>query len=114
MFDCVLPSRVARNGLVFTPDGPMNLRNEKYRADNRSISDEIDNYTSKFSRAYLRHLTVAGEILSCTLLTLHNLHFYLDLMAQARAHIEAGDFATWYFAWVERYEARAAARLKTK
>lgn len=104
MFDCVLPSRVARNGLVFTPDGPMNLRNEKYRTDPRPISSEVQNYTTQFSRAYLRHLTVAGEILSCTLLTLHNLHFYLDLVAQARAHIEAGDYATWHRSWIERYE----------
>ncbi|MEI7551365.1 MAG: tRNA guanosine(34) transglycosylase Tgt [Verrucomicrobiota bacterium] len=112
MFDCVLPSRVARNGLVFTPDGPMNLRNEKYRADPRPIVDGLDNYTCRrFSRAYLRHLTVAGEILSCTLLTLHNLHFYLDLMAQARAHIEAGDYGPWHRGWIERYEAGAAARL---
>ncbi|MBW8782029.1 MAG: tRNA guanosine(34) transglycosylase Tgt [Verrucomicrobia bacterium] len=110
MFDCVLPSRVARNGLVFTPDGPMNLRNEKYRADPRPISEEVVNYTTGFSRAYLRHLTVASEILSCTLLTLHNLHFYLDLMAQARAHIEAGDYGPWHRAWVERYETGAAAR----
>lgn len=110
MFDCVLPSRVARNGLVFTPDGPMNLRNEKYRNDPRPITEELTNYTTGFSRAYLRHLTVAGEILSCTLLTLHNLHFYLDLMAQARAHIEAGDYATWHRAWIERYETGAAAR----
>ena len=110
MFDCVLPSRVARNGLVFTPDGPINLRNEKFRTDPRPISEEIKNYTTQFSRAYLRHLTVAGEILSCTLLTLHNLHFYLDLMAQARAHIEAGDYAAWHRAWVARYEAGAAAR----
>ncbi|MFA6962627.1 MAG: tRNA guanosine(34) transglycosylase Tgt [Opitutaceae bacterium] len=111
MFDCVLPSRVARNGLVFTPDGPMNLKNEKYRTDPRPISEEIVNYTTRFSRAYLRHLTVAGEILSCTLLTLHNLHFYLDLMTQARAHIEAGDYAIWHRAWVERYETGAAARI---
>ncbi len=110
MFDCVLPSRVARNGLVFTPDGPINLRNEKFRTDPRPISEEVNNYTSRFSRAYLRHLTVAGEILSCTLLTLHNLHFYLDLMAQARAHIEAGDYATWHRTWVARYEAGAAIR----
>ena len=110
MFDCVLPSRVARNGLVFTPDGPINLRNEKFRTDPRPISEEVQNYTTQFSRAYLRHLTVAGEILSCTLLTLHNLHFYLDLMAQARAHIEAGDYATWHRNWVARYEAGAAAR----
>ena len=110
MFDCVLPSRVARNGLVFTPDGPLNLRNEKFRADSRPISEEVVNYTTQFSRAYLRHLTIAGEILSCTLLTLHNLHFYLDLMAQARAHIEAGDYGAWHRGWIERYETGAAAR----
>lgn len=110
MFDCVLPSRVARNGLAFTPDGPINLRNERFRADPRPIAEEINNYTTRFSRAYLRHLTVAGEILSCTLLTLHNLHFYLDLMAQARAHIEAGDFAAWSRAWISRYEAGDEAR----
>ena len=92
MFDCVLPTRVARNGLVFTPDGPMNLRNEQYRADPRPIVEGLANYTANFSRAYLRHLTLAGEILSPTLLTIHNLHFFLDLMAQARAHIEAGDY----------------------
>ena len=97
--------------MVFTPDGPLNLRNEKFRTDPRPISDEVVNYTTQFSRAYLRHLTVAGEILACTLCTLHNLHFYLDLMAQARAHIEAGDYGTWHRAWVERYEAGAAARV---
>lgn len=115
MFDCVLPTRVARNGLVFTPDGPMNLRNEQYRADQRPIVEAggvgSTNYTNKFSRAYLRHLTMAGEILSPTLLTIHNLHFFLDLMAHARAHIEAGDYGPWHRAWIERYETGAAARL---
>jgi queuine tRNA-ribosyltransferase len=114
MFDCVLPSRVARNGLVFTPDGPMNLRNEQYRADPRPIVADggtgAKNYTANFSRAYLRHLTLAGEILSCTLLTLHNLHFYLDLMAEARAHLDAGDYGPWHRAWIGRYEAGVAAR----
>jgi queuine tRNA-ribosyltransferase len=106
MFDCVLPTRVARNGQVFTPDGPMNLRNEKFRTDPRPIVEGLDNYTCRnFSRAYLRHLSVAGEMLSGTLLTIHNLHFFLDLMAQARAHIEAGDYATWHRAWIARYEA---------
>jgi queuine tRNA-ribosyltransferase len=110
MFDCVLPTRVARNGLVFTPDGPLNLRNERYRADPTPIHGEVDNYTSRFSRAYLRHLMVAGEILGCTLLTIHNLAFYLDLVAQARAHIEAGDYGAWHRAWVARYESGAEAR----
>jgi queuine tRNA-ribosyltransferase len=111
MFDCVLPTRVARNGLVFTPDGPMNLRNEQYRRDPRPIiPDGPSNYAGNFSRGYLRHLTMAGEMLSGTLLTIHNLHFFLDLMAQARAHIEAGDYGTWHRAWIERYEAGAAAR----
>lgn len=113
MFDCVLPTRVARNGLVFTPDGPMNLRNEQYRADPRPIMAGIANYAANFSRAYLRHLTLAGEILSPTLLTIHNLHFFLELMAQARAHLEAGDYASWHRAWIERYETGAAARLAT-
>ncbi len=110
MFDCVLPSRVARNGLVFTPDGPLNLKNERFRADPGPIHPDARNYTTNFSRAYLRHLMVAGEMLGCTLLTVHNLAFYLDLMAQARAHIEAGDYGPWHRAWVARYEAGAAAR----
>jgi len=108
MFDCVMPTRVARNGLVFTPDGPINLRNERFRTDPRPIVEGLENYTAQFSRAYLRHLTVAGEMLSGTLLTIHNLHFYLDLMAQARRHIEAGDYGPWHRAWIERYEAGAA------
>ncbi len=111
MFDCVLPSRVARNGLVFTPDGPLNLRNERFRTDPGPIHPEVNNYATNFSRAYLRHLLVAGEILACTLLTIHNLAFYLDLMAQVRAHLEAGDFAPWHRAWIARYEAGAEARL---
>lgn len=106
MFDCVLPSRVARNGLVFTPDGPINLRNERFRADPNPIVEGLENYTCRnFSRAYLRHLVLAEEMLAGTLLTLHNLHFYLDLMAQVRAHLEAGDFAAWHIAWIARYEA---------
>lgn len=107
MFDCVLPTRVARNGLVFTPDGAINLKNERFRTDRRPIVEGMSNYTANFSRAYLRHLTIAGEMLSGTLLTLHNLHFYLDLMAQVRAHIEAGDYGPWHRAWIERYEAEA-------
>ncbi|MFA5057470.1 MAG: tRNA guanosine(34) transglycosylase Tgt [Opitutaceae bacterium] len=110
LFDCVLPTRVARNGLAFTPDGPMNLRNERFRTDSRPIVEGLDNYTCRhFSRAYLRHLSLANEMLAGTLFTIHNLHFYLDLMAQARAHIEAGDFDAWHRAWISRYEAGATA-----
>jgi queuine tRNA-ribosyltransferase len=105
MFDCVLPTRVARNGLAFTPDGPINLRNEKFRADPRPIVEGLNNYTCRtFSRAYLRHLITAGEMLGGTLVTIHNLHFFLDLMGQARAHIEAGDYGPWHLAWIKRYE----------
>jgi queuine tRNA-ribosyltransferase len=106
LFDCVLPTRVARNGVAFTPDGPINLRNEQFRADARPVVEGLDNYTCRtFSRAYLRHLSIANEMLAGTLLTIHNLHFYLDLMAQARVHIEAGDFAPWHRGWIGRYEA---------
>jgi queuine tRNA-ribosyltransferase len=104
MFDCVLPSRVARNGLAFTPGGPINLRNERFRADAGPIVEGLDNYTCRnFSRAYLRHLITAGEMLGGTLVTIHNRHFFLDLMCQARAHIEAGDFAAWQRSWISRY-----------
>lgn len=61
----------------------------------------------RFSRAYLRHLVTAGEILAGTLLSLHNLHFFVDLMAQARARLKAGDFADWHKAWISRYESGA-------
>lgn len=106
MFDCVLPTRVARNGLAFTPDGPINLRNEKFRSDPRPLVEGLDNYTCRnFSRAYLRHLITAGEMLGGTLVTIHNLHFFLNLMEQARAHIEAADFGPWHISWIRRYEA---------
>jgi queuine tRNA-ribosyltransferase len=106
MFDCVMPTRVARNGLAFTPDGPINLRNERFRADPAPVVEGLDNYTCRtFSRSYLRHLFMSGEMLAGTLLTIHNLHFFLDLMAQARRHIEAGDYGPWHRAWIARYEA---------
>jgi queuine tRNA-ribosyltransferase len=109
MFDCVLPTRVARNGLAFTPDGPINLRNERFKSDPRPLVEGLDNYTCRnFSRAYLRHLMIAGEMLGGTLLTLHNLQFFLDLTAQARAHIEAGDYGPWHRIWIDRYEAATA------
>ncbi len=110
MFDCVHPTRVARNGAAFTPDGLINVRNERYRRDAAPLVEGMDNYTCRhFSRAYLRHLVMANEILASTLLSIHNVHFYLDLVAQARARLEAGDFAAWSRAWIARYEAGEAA-----
>lgn len=111
MFDCVLPTRVGRNGMVFTEDGPMNLRNEQYKRDPRPIIEGGTNYTCQnFSRAYLRHLVMTQEILACTLLSLHNISFYLDLMQEARQHLAAGTFSGWSQSWIERYEAGMEAR----
>ncbi|MEM7792102.1 MAG: tRNA guanosine(34) transglycosylase Tgt [Verrucomicrobiota bacterium] len=105
MFDCVMPTRLARHATVFTPDGTLNLKNERFKYDPNPIM-EADNYTCKnFSRAYLRHLIMANELLASTLLSIHNVHFFLDLMAEARAQIEAGDYASWSSAWIERYNA---------
>tara|TARA_B100000519_G_C14219202_1_gene426638 strand:- start:181 stop:1215 length:1035 start_codon:yes stop_codon:yes gene_type:complete len=106
MFDCVLPSRVARNGAFFTRRGMKNIRNAQFSEDPNPLESELDNYTCRrFSRAYLRHLIMAKEILGCTLLTIHNLHFYLDLMREARSRIAQGDFMKWSQAWIEEYEA---------
>ncbi len=106
MFDCVMPSREARHGVAFTPYGKLNLRNAQFREDQRPLVEGMDNYTcASFTRAYLRHLVIAGELLGATLLTLHNVHFFLQLMAEARLHIEAGDFIRWKDGWIERYRA---------
>ncbi len=104
MFDCVMPSREARHGGVFTPWGKLNLRNNRFRTDQNPLVEGAQNYTCQhFTRAYLRHLLLSGEQLAATLLTIHNLHFFLQLMAEARAHIEAGDFHSWKDGWIERY-----------
>jgi queuine tRNA-ribosyltransferase len=108
MFDCVMPTRLARHGHVFTPDGIMNLRNERFKKDPRPIVEGLDNLTCRqFSRAYLRHLLVARELLASTLLSLHNLHFLMDLMQQARQHIAAQTYGSWHLAWIERYRQQA-------
>lgn len=105
MFDCVLPTRLARNGAVFTPRGVINLRNERFKNSREPLVAGLDNYTCRnFTAGYLRHLVMAGEILGSTLVTLHNVHFYLDLMRQARTHLDAGDFLAWSRAWIAEYE----------
>jgi queuine tRNA-ribosyltransferase len=94
MFDCVLPTRNARNGHLFTADGVIRIRNARYRDDPRPLQADCACYTCRnYSRAYLRHLDQCGEILGARLNTIHNLHHYLDLMARIRQAIEADRFA---------------------
>lgn len=105
LFDCVMPTREARHGIAYTDRGRLNLRNHRFRKDAAPLMEDLDNYTCRhFSRAYLRHLVMAEEILGCALLSLHNVHFFLDLMSQARAHLEIGDFSPWHRQWIARYE----------
>ena len=103
MFDCVMPTRLARHANVFTPTGILNLRNEKFKTDDRPIM-EANNYTCKnFSRAYLRHLLMSNELLASTLLSIHNLHFFLDLMREAREQIASNDYDAWSTQWIKNY-----------
>jgi queuine tRNA-ribosyltransferase len=96
MFDCVMPTRNARNGWLFTRNGDIKIRNAKYRNDTRALDPECECHTcSNFSRAYLHHLQRANEITGARLNTLHNLHFYLKIMAQMREAIENQCFNTW-------------------
>lgn len=103
-FDCVLPTRIARNGQLLTPDGRMNMRNAQYAEDQRPVQADCTCYTCRtFSRAYLRHLYKAGEISALRLGTIHNVHFMLELMRQIRTAIEAGHFATFRAEFMARF-----------
>jgi queuine tRNA-ribosyltransferase len=94
MFDCVMPTRNARNGWLFTSAGDVKIRNSRYRDDTRPLDLACTCHTcTNFTRSYLHHLQRVNEILGARLNTIHNLHYYLDLMRQARAAIEAGEFA---------------------
>jgi queuine tRNA-ribosyltransferase len=94
MFDCVMPTRHARNGHLFTRDGVLNIRNTRHAADTGPIDPECGCYTClNYSRAYLRHLDRCNEILGSRLATIHNLFFYLDLMRRMREALERGEFA---------------------
>jgi queuine tRNA-ribosyltransferase len=94
LFDCVMPTRHARNGHLFTRDGVLNIRNARHAADTGPIDPECACYTcANYSRAYLRHLDRCNEILGSRLATIHNLYFYLDLMRRMRAALDQGEFA---------------------
>ncbi|MCQ2177843.1 MAG: tRNA guanosine(34) transglycosylase Tgt [Bacteroidales bacterium] len=96
MFDCVMPTRNGRNGMLFTWNGIMNMKNAKWENDFGEIDPEGTSFVDHaYSRAYLRHLFVSGEMFAGMIASEHNLAFYLDVVRQARLHIEAGDFLSW-------------------
>ena len=104
MFDCVLPTRLARNGTAFTEIGTVNLKNSPYRLDERPIEEECACSTCRtFSRGYIRHLVKAEEILGLRLITIHNLHFYLNLMNRIRASLDDDSFASFRGRFVANY-----------
>ncbi len=96
MFDCVMPTRNGRNGMIFTANGILNMKNEKWKADFSPLDSEGTSYVDTFySKAYVRHLFVSKEFLAMQIASIHNLAFYLWLVKEARNHIIAGDFTTW-------------------
>lgn len=96
MFDCVMPTRNARNGMLFTTEGVVNIRNEKWKMDYSPLDPNLEGHVSTFySKAYLRHLVMSNEMLGAQIASVHNLSFYLWLVREARKQIEAGKFAGW-------------------
>ena len=110
MFDCVLPTRIARNGTAFTAAGTVNLKNAEFTFDTRPIEEGCAcPACAGFSRGYIRHLVKAEEILGLRLITLHNLHFYLTLMSRTRRAIESGTFGAFRKEFVANYGVREIA-----
>jgi len=103
MFDCVMPTRIARHGVAFTEDGPIHIKNKQYEVDSAPLTADTHPHVARFSRAYIRHLWRAKEVLALRLLSFHNLHFYLNLMEQARAAIDAGTFSQFKDQFIQRY-----------
>ena len=104
LFDCVAPTRMGRNGAVFTRDGRLNIKRTEFRTDPKPLDPDCDcSACTRFSRAYLRHLFVSDEILGLRLLSLHNVHFLLSLARSARQSIQRGDLEQWSREWLARY-----------
>jgi queuine tRNA-ribosyltransferase len=95
MFDCVMPTRNGRNGQLFTWDGTINIRNKKWEDDFSPIDPEGTTFDRCYTKAYLHHLVVCGEMMAAQIASLHNIAFYLRLVTAAREHILAGDFKQW-------------------
>ena len=107
MFDCVLPTRLARNGTAFATTGTLNLKNAEFAHDKNPIEQGCAcPACQEYTRGYIRHLIKAEEVLGLRLITLHNLHFYLELMRQARAASENGTFNEFRFNFIANYKGR--------
>jgi queuine tRNA-ribosyltransferase len=109
LFDCVAPTRMGRNGAVFTVNGRLNIKRAEFRTDRRPLDERCDcSCCTRFTRAYLRHLFLADEILGLRLLSLHNVHFLVSLMRQARTALLGGTFDGWSESWLLQYHSRSA------
>ncbi len=107
MFDCVIPTRNGRNGMLFTRNGIVNIRNEKWKDDFSPLEAEGEVYADlQYTKAFLRHLFVSKEILAAMIATMHNLGFYIWLMKEARQQILAGTFADWKAVMVKKLMTR--------
>ena len=95
MFDCVMPSRNGRNGMIFTKNGTINIKNKKWEKDFSSIDEDIGSVSSNYSKSYLRHLILNKEMLGAQIASIHNLSFYIWLVKEARKHIGSDTFHTW-------------------
>lgn len=107
MFDCVMPSRNGRNGMLFTRDGVINIRNKRWAEDLSPVDATSESEVSRtYSKAYLRHLVISGEMLGAQIATIHNLAFYLSLVREARKNILEGTFGPWKEETVKRISGR--------
>jgi queuine tRNA-ribosyltransferase len=107
MFDCVMPTRNGRNAMLFTSEGVINIDNKKWEKDFSPIDDNINSeISSYYSKAYLRHLFKAGEILGLQIASVHNLAFYMHIVVTAREKILTGEFKSWKMEMAEKWQAR--------
>jgi queuine tRNA-ribosyltransferase len=107
MFDCVMPTRNARNGMLFTAHGTINIKNKKWEDDFSPLDELGTTFVDRdYTKAYLRHLFAANELLGMQIATIHNLGFYMDLVREARKRILAGDFRAWKDKMVKQMDKR--------
>lgn len=107
MFDCVMPTRNGRNGMLFTSQGIMNMKNERWKDDFSPLDEFGTSYVDQvYSKAYLRHLFMSKELLAMQIASIHNLAFYLWLVGEARKHIQIGDFSSWKKGMIEQVSRR--------